>query len=66
MSETMSQPAYADLPATSFGSHPETEERLAALIIAGRKRATVWNGSLPNETAPGMRWRVTAGGRDVA
>lgn len=54
------------LPATSFGSGPEIEERLAALIIAGRKRATVWDGRLPNETVPGMIWRVTALGRDVA
>jgi uncharacterized protein YhfF len=42
------------------------ETRLAALILAGRKQATVWNGALPNETAPGMRWRVIANGRDVA
>jgi uncharacterized protein YhfF len=58
--------AYAALPATSFGSSPTMETRLAALVLAGRKRATVWNGELPNETAPGMRWRVTAAGRDAA
>jgi uncharacterized protein YhfF len=58
--------AGRELPATSFGSKPETEERLAALILAGRKRATVWNGLSPNETRPGMLWRVTAKGRDVA
>lgn len=57
---------YASLPSTAFGSGPELETRLAALIIAGRKRATVWNGMAANETAPGMLWRVTAGGRDVA
>lgn len=57
---------YASLPSTAFGSGPELETRLAALILAGRKRATVWNGTLSNETAPGMLWRVTADGRDVA
>lgn len=57
---------FAQLPATSFGSSPQIETRLAALIIAGRKKATVWNGTLPNETSPGMQWRVTANGRDVA
>lgn len=56
---------YAHLPATAFGG-PDLEERLAALILAGRKCATVWSGDEPNETAPGMLWRVTAGGRDVA
>ena len=54
------------LPTCSFGSGPELEERLAALVIAGRKRATVWDGAEENPTAPGMRWRVTAGGRPVA
>lgn len=62
----MDAETYASLPSTSFGSGPELETRLAALIIAGRKRATVWNGALPNETSPGMRWRVTANGSDVA
>ena len=57
---------FANLPSTSFGSGPDLETRLAALILAGRKQATVWNGALPNETAPGMRWRVTVNGRDVA
>lgn len=57
---------HEDLPSTAFGSSSELEERLAALIIAGRKQATVWGGDLPNPTAPGMRWRVTAQGRDVA
>jgi uncharacterized protein YhfF len=62
----LDEAAIARLPATSFGSSPDLETRLAALIVAGRKRATVWNGDHPNETAPGMRWRVTAAGRDVA
>lgn len=57
---------WADLPTCSFGSGPELEERLAALVIAGRKRATVWGGEDENPTAPGMRWVVTAGGRPVA
>jgi len=57
---------YASLLAKSFGSSPAMETRLAALILAGRKRATVWNGELPNETTPGMRWRVSAAGRDAA
>jgi uncharacterized protein YhfF len=62
----MGKDVVGELPATNFGSKPETEERLAALILAGRKRATVWNGLSPNETAPGMLWRVTARGLDVA
>ena len=42
------------------------EERLAALVIAGRKRATVWDGREGNPTAAGMLWAVTVGGRAVA
>ena len=42
------------------------EERLAGLIIAGRKRATVWNGQEDNPTKPGMNWVVTANSRPVA
>lgn len=42
------------------------EERLAGLIIAGRKRATVWNGQEENPTKPGMAWVVTANNRPVA
>jgi uncharacterized protein YhfF len=42
------------------------EERLAGLIIAGRKRATVWNGLEDNPTKPGMNWVVTANARPVA
>jgi uncharacterized protein YhfF len=62
----MTTGAIEMLPATAFGSGPETEVRLAALILAGRKRATVWNGLAANETTPGMIWRVTAKGRNVA
>lgn len=40
--------------------------RLAALVIAGRKRATVWDGREENPTVPGMRWAVMADGRAVA
>lgn len=57
-------PWWSGLPRTSFGS-PGMEQRLAALIIAGRKRATVWNGSAPNETAPGLQWVVTVADRPV-
>ena len=49
---------WENLPRTSFGSK-HMEERLAALILAGRKRATVWNGNDINPTAPGMKWLVT-------
>jgi uncharacterized protein YhfF len=56
---------WQDLPRTRFGS-ARTEERLAALIIAGRKRATVWNALQGCETAPGMQWVVTVSGRPVA
>ena len=56
----------SDLPATAFGAGEDMEERLAALIVAGRKRATVCDGRLDAETRPGMLWRVTARGRDIA
>lgn len=66
MTDTAKVQDFDDLPSTAFGFSPAVEERLAALILAGRKRATVWDGTEPNVTAPGMRWRVTASGRDVA
>ncbi|WP_395630179.1 ASCH domain-containing protein [Aquidulcibacter sp.] len=56
---------WRSLPTTSFGSS-HMEERLAGLIIAGRKRATVWNGLEDNPTKPGMNWVVTANARPVA
>ncbi|MFO0432322.1 MAG: ASCH domain-containing protein [Hyphomonadaceae bacterium] len=56
---------WRSLPTTSFGSS-QMEERLAGLIIAGRKRATVWNGQDENPTKPGMNWVVTANCRPVA
>lgn len=56
---------WHELPTTSFGSS-HMEERLAGLIIAGRKRATVWNGLDENPTEPGMQWVVTANGQAVA
>ena len=63
----MSQPSewWRSLPTTSFGSS-HMEERLAGLIIAGRKRATVWSGQEDNPTTPGMQWVVTANARPVA
>jgi uncharacterized protein YhfF len=57
---------WGELPCCRFGSTPEIEERLAALVIAGRKRATVWDGREENPTVPGMRWAVMAGTRPVA
>ncbi len=42
------------------------EERLAGSILAGRKRATVWNGQEDNPTKPGMNWVVTVNARPVA
>lgn len=54
------------LPCCVFGSSPESGLRLAALVIAGRKRATVWDGRDENPTVPGMRWAVMAGARPVA
>lgn len=58
-------PWWSSLPTTSFGS-PGLEIRLAALILAGRKRATVWSAVEPILTAPGMQWVVTAQDRPVA
>jgi len=60
-----STPWWSSLPQTSFGS-AGLERRLAALIIAGRKRATVWSAADPNPTKPGMQWVVTADGQPVA
>lgn len=57
---------FGRLPQCAFGSSPEVEERLAALVIAGRKRATVWDGREENPTVPGKRWAVMARGRAVA
>ena len=56
---------WQDLPRTRFGSE-RAEERLAALIIAGRKRASVWNVLQGCETAPGMQWIVTVADKPVA
>jgi len=52
-------PWWHGLPTTCFGSSG-MEERLAGLILVGRKRATVWNGRDENPTLPGMQWVVTA------
>lgn len=59
------EPWWATLPRTNFGSS-RTEERLAALVLAGRKRATVWDARHENPTAPGMQWVVTVKERPVA
>lgn len=56
---------WTNLPTTCFGSI-HMEERLAGLIIAGRKRATVWNGLEENPTKPGMQWVVTANDKPAA
>lgn len=58
-------PWWRDFPGTCFGS-ASSQERLAALIIAGRKRATVWNANEGCETAPGMLWTVTVADQPVA
>ena len=63
--ETVEVEGFGRLPCVSFGSEG-MQERLAALVIAGRKRATVWDGRDENPTVPGMRWAVMAGGRAVA
>lgn len=62
----MAVAGWRGLPECSFGSDPGLEERLAALVLAGRKRATVWDGRAANPTAAGMRWVVMAAGRPVA
>lgn len=59
-------PGWGHLPCCAFGSTRDVQERLAALVIAGRKRATVWDGREENPTEPGMRWAVMAGPRPVA
>lgn len=56
---------FGTLPCLAFGADG-MHEGLAALVIAGRKRATVWDGPEEKPTVPGMRWDVMAGGRAVA
>ncbi len=56
---------WATLPRTNFGSS-RTEERLAALIIAGRKRAAVWDAKDENPTEQRMQWVVTVKEQPVA
>ena len=62
---TEDTPWWRDLPRTRFGSD-RTEKRLAALIIAGRKRASVWNALQGCETSSGMQWIVTVVDKPVA
>lgn len=62
---TKPAPWWSELPRTSFGSSG-MEERLAALILAGRKRATVWNAKVGNPTRSGLQWVVTVGERPAA
>ncbi len=62
---TASVPWWPPLKATKFGS-AGLDERLAALILAGRKRATVWDGREPNEMQPGMQRVVIFAERPVA
>ena len=64
--ERVEVPGWGLLPCCAFGSSPGLQERLAALVIAGRKRATVWDGREANPTEPGMRWAVRVGVRPVA
>lgn len=63
--ETVEVEGFGRLPCLSFGSEG-MHLRLAALVIAGRKRATVWDGREENPTVPGMQWAVMADGRAVA
>ena len=56
---------FGRLPCCAYGSDG-VQERLAALVIAGRKRATVWDGREGNPTAPGMLWAEMVAGRAVA
>lgn len=63
--ESVEIAGFGPLPCLAFGS-AGAQERLAALVIAGRKRATVWDGREANPTVPGMAWAVMAGGRAVA
>lgn len=63
--ESVEIEGFGRLPCCSYGSDG-LQERLAALVIAGRKRATVWDGREENPTAPGMAWAVMVAGRAVA
>jgi uncharacterized protein YhfF len=68
MSQEMVEVAgWGQLPCCRFGSSIDVEERLAALVIAGCKRASVWDGREENPTVPaGLRWAVMVGARPVA
>ena len=63
--ESVAVEGFGRLPCVAYGSEG-MQERLAALVIAGRKRATVWDGREGNPTRPGMRWAVMVGDRAVA
>jgi uncharacterized protein YhfF/catechol 2,3-dioxygenase-like lactoylglutathione lyase family enzyme len=54
---------WDDLNHFFFGSGPEMADRLAALVVAGVKRATVGSGDEPAESAPGERHVVVDGAR---
>lgn len=55
--------AWDDLNHFFFGDQPEIADRLAALVVAGRKRATVATAAIPPESAPGQHHVVTDGRR---
>lgn len=52
---------WDDLNHFRFGDRPDMASRLAALVVAGRKRATVAAATIPAESAVGQRHVVTDG-----
>ena len=54
-------PQYRGLPSFSFGDSPELADELAALVAAGRKRATVMTPDEPTRPTLGERWIVLDG-----
>jgi uncharacterized protein YhfF len=51
-----------DLPSFAFGSSPEMADRLAALVIAGRKTGTCWSAADGDKGVQvGGRWIVKDG-----
>jgi uncharacterized protein YhfF len=59
---------WSDLPRDCFGDSSEMQDELAALVVAGRKRATCgalsWYQRQPQQPAEGTRWVVEDGAGD--
>ena len=56
------RPDLEDLPSFAFGDGPALANRLAALVVAGRKTGTCWSAKEGEKNVrPGARWIVLNG-----